>query len=246
MSDRFRRASAASRPSAVRCPEPAGGRTCAQAGHDVISLGQAVPGFPPPASAIDAATPGAGDPDVHRYSADAGLSSLREASLRSTSRALTDRAIADDVIVTAGGNQAFMLAAITLLDPGDEVVLAAPYFVNHEMAIRAVGAVPIEACRLSEARDFRTRWMDIEPHITYAEPARWFCARRAIPPARSSPRDELDPESCSSCRASWDPWSSATKPTCTSSSTASTPAPPRREPGATTSSSSERSRSRSR
>ena len=67
--------------------------------------------------------------------------------------------------MTAGGNQAFILAATTLLDPGDEVILSTPYFVNHEMALRAIGAVPVEAC-VYEAAGFRTRWADIEPHIT--------------------------------------------------------------------------------
>jgi len=48
-------------------------------GHAVISLGQAVPGFDPPASAIEAARRALAEPATHRYSADAGLPSLREA-----------------------------------------------------------------------------------------------------------------------------------------------------------------------
>jgi aminotransferase len=58
-----------------------------------------------------------------------------------------------------------MLAAMTLIDPGDDVVLAAPYFVNHEMAIRAVGATPIEA-PLQQSAGFSARWSDIARHIT--------------------------------------------------------------------------------
>ena len=49
------------------------------AGHDVISLGQAVPGFGPPRAAIDAARAALDDAETHRYSADAGLVTLREA-----------------------------------------------------------------------------------------------------------------------------------------------------------------------
>ena len=133
-----------------------------QAGHRVISLGQAVPGFPPPGGgAIAAAGTRWQDPDVHRYSADAGLPSLREALCDRLREHLHVDAAPDDVIVTAGGNQAFMLAVLTVLDPGDQVVLAAPYFVNHEMAIRAAGAVPIEA-PVSERSGFRASWDDIE------------------------------------------------------------------------------------
>jgi aspartate/methionine/tyrosine aminotransferase len=136
-----------------------------QAGHRVISLGQAVPGFPPPPAALEAAHRALADSNVHRYSADAGLLSLREAFGDRLREHLHVDATSDEVIVTAGGNQAFMLAALTVLDPGDEVILAAPYFVNHEMAIRAAGAVPIEA-PARESSGFRPQWSDIEPHLT--------------------------------------------------------------------------------
>ena len=48
-------------------------------------------------------------------------------------------------MITAGANHAFTLALTTLVDPGDEVILPAPYFTNHQMAIAAAGATPIEA-----------------------------------------------------------------------------------------------------
>jgi len=134
-------------------------------GRNVISLGQAVPGFPPPPAAIDAARRALTDADAHRYSADAGLLGLREALCDRFVSTLGIDAGPDDLIITAGGNQAFMLAAMTVVDPSDEVVLAAPYFVNHEMAIRAIGAIPIEAA-VAESAGFSTRWSDIEPHIT--------------------------------------------------------------------------------
>lgn len=134
-------------------------------GANVISLGQAVPGFPPPAAALEAARKALGEPDAHRYSADAGLLSLRAALCDRFRTSLGVDANPDDLIVTAGGNQAFMLAAMTVLDPGDEVVLASPYFVNHEMAIRAVGAIPVEA-PLDESAAFSARWSDIAPHVT--------------------------------------------------------------------------------
>ncbi len=134
-------------------------------GKNVISLGQAVPGFPAPPAAVEAARRALTDLDTHRYSADAGILSLREALCQSFKSHLRIDAAPDDVIVTAGGNQAFMLAAMVAVDPGDEVVLAAPYFVNHEMAVRAVGATPVEAA-VDESAGFSARWADIEPHLT--------------------------------------------------------------------------------
>ena len=134
-------------------------------GHGVISLGQAVPGFGPPPAAVDAARRALSEPDSHRYSADAGRLSLREALSAVLGREHAIDASPVELIVTAGGNQAFMLAAMTLLDPGDEVVLVSPYFVNHEMAIRAVGATPIEA-PVPERHSFSPRWEDIAGRIT--------------------------------------------------------------------------------
>ena len=54
---------------------------------------------------------------------------------------------------------------MTLIEPCDEVVLPSPYFVNHEMAVRALGAVPV-AAPLSEDTGFALRLADLEPHIT--------------------------------------------------------------------------------
>jgi aspartate/methionine/tyrosine aminotransferase len=160
-----------------------------QAGYRVISLGQALPAFPPPPAALEAATRALSDPDVHRYSADAGLLSLRQALCDRLRDHLDVEATPDGVIVTAGGNQAFMLAALAVLDPGDDVVLAAPYFVNHEMAIRAVGALPIEA-PTPESFGFRTRWSDIEPHLTPRTRAVVLCTP-SNPTGAVIQRDEL-------------------------------------------------------
>jgi aminotransferase len=134
-------------------------------GRHVISLGQAVPGFGPPPSALDAARRALLEPSTHRYSADAGRLGLRQALSAAFARAHGIDAQPDEIIVTAGGNQAFMLAAMTLFDPGDEVVLVSPYFVNHEMAIRAVGATPVEA-PLAEENGFSARWEDIASRLT--------------------------------------------------------------------------------
>jgi aspartate/methionine/tyrosine aminotransferase len=134
-------------------------------GRNVITLGQGVPGFGPPPGAIEAARAALSNPATHLYCADAGLLSLRQALCDRLGAHHGIGATPDDLIVTAGGNQAFMLAATTLLDHGDEVILSGPYFVNQEMALRAIGVVPVEA-GVSEAEGFRTRWTDIEPHIT--------------------------------------------------------------------------------
>jgi aspartate/methionine/tyrosine aminotransferase len=160
------------------------------AGHRVISFGQAVPGFPPPPVALDAARRALADADVHRYSSDAGLRSLREALCDRFREHLGVDAAPDDFIMTAGGNQAFMLAILTTIDPGDQVVLVGPYFVNHEMAICAAGAIPIEA-PVSESSGFIARWSDIAPHLTSRTRAVVLCTP-SNPTGAVIPREELE------------------------------------------------------
>jgi aspartate/methionine/tyrosine aminotransferase len=134
-------------------------------GADVITLGQALPGFAPPPCAVDALRKSLDDAAAHVYSSDAGIPELR-AALATALAAHGARVDPErEIIITAGGNQAFQLALTTLVVPGDEVVLAAPYFLNHEMAVRSVGAIPIEA-PVPAGRGFQTTWDDLAPHVS--------------------------------------------------------------------------------
>lgn len=134
------------------------------AGHDVISLGQALPFYGPPTSALVAARQALETREVNIYSTDPGMPELR-AALADRLRAVGVVASADDIIITAGGNHAFTLALTTMVDPGDEVILPSPYFTNHQMAVVALGAAPIEA-PVRDRETFSVRWADIEPHLT--------------------------------------------------------------------------------
>jgi aminotransferase len=144
-------------------------------GHDVISLGQAVPAFGPPAEAVDAAREALGRAATHIYSSDAGHASLRQALCQQLEATQGVHVTPDEVIITAGGNQAFMLALMTCVDPGDEVLLPSPYFVNHQMAVAAFGAEPREV-PLRETRGFAVRWQDLEASITNCTRAVVVCS----------------------------------------------------------------------
>ncbi len=109
-----------------------------------ISLGQGVVGYGPPAGALRAIPRFLSRPDFHKYLPDAGLPELRaafEAKLRRENG--IDAPFARRIIVTAGANQAFLNVVLCLCDPGDEVVLLAPYYFNHHMAIALAGARPV-------------------------------------------------------------------------------------------------------
>ena len=117
------------------------------AGRPVIGFGAGEPDFPTPAHIVAAAQEAAADPRNHRYSPSAGLPELRAAIAEATRR--TDGIDVDpsQVLVTNGGKQSVYQTFATLLDPGDEVILPAPYWTTYPEAIRLAGAreVPVLA-----------------------------------------------------------------------------------------------------
>lgn len=134
-------------------------------GHDVISLGQAVPFYAPPPSAIEAAQAALGRPDTHRYSTDPGRPSLRRTLAERLSQHERIDCGPDDLLITAGANHAFTTVLTTVASAGDELVLPSPYFTNHQMAIQAAGAIAIEA-PVADRESYRVTWDDIAPALT--------------------------------------------------------------------------------
>ncbi len=102
-----------------------------------ISLGQGMVGYGPPRQAIEAAARVGDDLKIHQYGAVEGSAALREA-LAAKLRAENGIA-AGRVVVTAGGNMAFLNAILAIADVGDEVILQTPYYFNHDMAIGMAG-----------------------------------------------------------------------------------------------------------
>ena len=113
------------------------------AGRPVIGFGAGEPNFPTPAPIVEAAAAACADPRNHRYSPAAGLPELREAIAAATLRDSGLAVPADRVLVTNGGKQAVYQAFATLLDPGDEVLLPAPYWTTYPEAIALAGGVPV-------------------------------------------------------------------------------------------------------
>jgi aminotransferase len=133
-------------------------------GHDVISLGQALPYFPPPASVVRAAQQALSTPHVHAYSTDPGRPTLRRA-LADCLQQVGASCEPENLVITAGANHAFATALTTLVDPGDEVVLPAPYFTNHYMQVQASGAIAIEA-PLADQSTYTVTWDDVARSLT--------------------------------------------------------------------------------
>jgi aspartate aminotransferase len=113
------------------------------AGEDVIAYGAGEPDFPTPDHIVEAAAAAAHQPRFHRYSPTAGLPELREAIAAKTARDSGYQVLPGQVMVTNGGKHALFNAFATLLDPGDEVLVPAPYWVTYPEAITLAGGVPV-------------------------------------------------------------------------------------------------------
>ena len=124
------------------------------AGEPVIGFGAGEPDFPTPAHIVEAAIAACGDPKNHRYTPAGGLPDLKEAIAAKTKRDGGVDLPASQVLVTNGGKHAVYNAFQALLDPGDEVLLPAPYWTTYPEAIALTGAVPVEV-QTDERTGFR-------------------------------------------------------------------------------------------
>jgi len=109
-----------------------------------ISLGQGMVSYGPPPAARARLEALWDDPEIHKYQAVAGLPELRAALAEKVQRE-NGFEVADErfLLVTAGSNMAFLQALLAIADPGDEVVLLAPFYFNHEMAIGLADCRPV-------------------------------------------------------------------------------------------------------
>src|SRR5690349_16127143 len=98
------------------------------AGEPVIGFGAGEPDFPTPAHIVEAAVEACRDQKNHRYSPAAGLPELREAVAAKTERDSGYVVAPSQVVITNGGKQALYEACEALINPGDEVLLPAPYW----------------------------------------------------------------------------------------------------------------------
>ena len=139
------------------------------AGKPVIGFGAGEPDFPTPDYIVAAAVAACSQPAMHRYTPAGGLPALKEAVAAKTARDSGLQVTPAQVLVTNGGKQAVYEAFATMLDPGDEVLVPAPYWTTYPEAIRLAGGVPVpvvadeqsgylvSAAQLEAARTPRTK-----------------------------------------------------------------------------------------
>jgi aspartate aminotransferase len=131
------------------------------AGEPVIGYGAGEPDFPTPEHIVEAAAKACHDSVNYKYTPTAGLPELRDAIVAKSARDSGLQVSASQVLVTNGGKHAVATALATLLDPGDEVLIPAPYWTTYPEAVYLVGGVAVAVPTL-EADGFRLTVEELE------------------------------------------------------------------------------------
>jgi aspartate aminotransferase len=145
------------------------------AGRPVIGFGAGEPDFPTPEPIVRMAADAAGNPANHKYTPAAGLPELRQAIADKTARDSGFHVSATQVLVTNGGKQAVYQAFATLLDPGDEALLPAPYWTTYPEAIALAGGVPVPVVA-DERTDYLVSIEQLDKALTEKTKLLLFCS----------------------------------------------------------------------
>ncbi len=160
------------------------------AGEPVIGFGAGEPDFATPEQIVEAAVAACRDPKNHRYTPAGGLPELKEAIVAKTARDSGYAVDAGQVLVTNGGKHAVANAFATLIDPGDEVLLPAPYWTTYPEPIRRAGGVVVEL-PTDEGTGFRVTVDQLEAARTPKTKALVFVSP-SNPTGAVYPRDEVE------------------------------------------------------
>jgi aspartate aminotransferase len=131
------------------------------AGEPVIGYGAGEPDFPTPVHIVEAAAKACYDPTNYKYTPTAGLQELREAIVAKSMRDSGLEITPNQVLVTNGGKHAIITAMMTKLNPGDEVLIPAPYWTTYPEAVYLAGGKPVPVMT-SDENGFRVTVDELE------------------------------------------------------------------------------------
>jgi aspartate aminotransferase len=139
-------------------------RELAAQGIKVISLGTGEPDFDTPAHAIEAAHKAALAGDT-KYPPQDGTKQLKEAVQRKFKRDNNLDYALDEIMIANGGKQCIYNALMATVDPGDEVVIPAPYWISYADMAKVAGGKPV-LVSCPQNNGFKLRPEDLDAAIT--------------------------------------------------------------------------------
>jgi aspartate/methionine/tyrosine aminotransferase len=186
---RISRRAAAVAPSATLAVD-AKAKALVAAGEHVIGFGAGEPDFPTPAHIVEAAMAACQDPANHHYTPTGGIPALREALAAKTLRDSGLLVTASQILVTNGGKQAVANAFSVLCDPGDEVLVLAPFWTTYPESIILAGGTPVIVSS-DESSGFRSSVEDLDAAWTPRTKALLFVSP-SNPTGAVYPRSEIE------------------------------------------------------
>ena len=139
-------------------------RELRQAGENIIGLSLGEPDFTVPDFVKDAAIKAVED-NYHSYTPVDGYADLKQAVITKFKRDNNLTYTATQIVVSTGAKQSLYNLAQVLLNPGDEVLLPAPYWVSYSDISKVAGGVPVEI-KTSIDTDFKVTPQELEKAIT--------------------------------------------------------------------------------
>ena len=159
------------------------------AGHPIIGFGAGEPDFATPQHIVEAAVAACLDPANHKYTPAGGLPVLKEALVVKTERDSGWRPDASQVLVTNGGKHAVYNTCAALLNPGDEVLVPAPYWTTYPESIALAGGTTV-VLQTDTASGFRVTVEQLEAARTPNTKALMFVSP-SNPTGAVYPADEI-------------------------------------------------------
>lgn len=132
-------------------------------GEPLIHLGGGEPKSKAPIDAIISAISNVNSGDT-RYTPADGTREMKQAIIRYTDEWYDRKVEPENVIASSGAKQAIMVALQAILDPQDEVIFPAPYWVSYPEMVKLCGGIPVPV--YPEDGTFYPRLQDIEEHVT--------------------------------------------------------------------------------
>ncbi len=171
------------------------------AGEPVIGYGAGEPDFATPVHIVEAAAKACYDPVNYKYTPTAGLAELRDAIVAKSMRDSGLATTGGQVLVTNGGKHAVITACMTLLNPGDEVLIPAPFWTTYPEAVYLAGGKAV-AVMTDEANGFRVSIDELDGPERPDQSVDLY-PRRRTPPGQSrvptrSPRSAGGPRNTTS------------------------------------------------
>jgi aspartate aminotransferase len=140
-------------------------RALKAAGRDVIGLGAGEPDFDTPENIKEAAIKAIRDGKASKYTAVDGIAELKQAVSKKFKRENELDYKPSQIIIGTGGKQVLYNALIATINPGDEVIIPAPYWVSYPDMVLLAGGTPVEVVTTMKS-GYKMQPEDLERAIT--------------------------------------------------------------------------------